>query len=251
MLLTEKNSLTVGLSYLLKGAGEILKPGTKRFVLVPLLTNIIVFVFLTLFLLQQYAFITGWFNDMLPNWGAWLAYIAAFFSGLLIFFLLLLYGYSFTIITNLIGAPFYGALAEKIESRHTGEPVSSEALSAMITRTLLRELTKLWYFVSRGLLVAIGLLILSAIPLVQLAVPFLAILWGCWVMALQYADYPADNNQRSFKALRRQLGNYRFSYIGFGGTILFLSMVPIVNIFIMPVSVAGGTLFWLNEIKND
>ena len=249
MLVSERNSIGLGFSYLLRGAGEILKPGTKRYVLVPLLANIVVFVILTLFLLQQYAAITGWFSNVLPNWGSWLAYLAAFFSGLLIFFLLLLYGYSFTLITNLIAAPFYGALAENIERRYTGEPASNESLSAMISRTLLRELTKLWYFFTRGILVAIGLLILSAIPLINLAVPFLAILWGCWVMALQYADYPADNNQLRFRELRNRLAKPQFSYVGFGGTILFLSMVPVVNIFIMPISVAGGTLFWINELK--
>ena len=249
MLVSGNNSLGAGFSYLARGTGEILKPGTKRFVFVPILTNIIVFIILSLFLLQQYAVITGWFTNMMPNW-AWLAYIAAFFSGLLIFFLLLLYGYSFTVITNLIAAPFYGALAERIENRHTGKSPSSESIGTMVVRTLLRELTKLWYFISRGILVAIGLLILSAIPLVQLAVPFLAILWGCWVMALQYADYPADNNQISFRELKNRLSGKRFSYAGFGGTVLFLSMVPIVNVFIMPISVAGGTLFWLNELKD-
>jgi len=68
-------------------------------------------------------------------------------------------------------------------------------------------------------------------------------------MALQYADYPADNNQLRFRELKNRLGKPRFSYVGFGGTILFLSMVPVVNIFMMPISVAGGTLFWINELK--
>lgn len=249
MLLSHHNSVGAGFSYLAKGFGEILKPGTKRYVLVPLLANLAIFVVLTAFLIQQYSFITGWVSGLLPSW-AWLAYIAAFFSGLIIFFLLLLYGISFTVITNLIAAPFYGALAEKIESRYIGEPVSKESLGAMIIRTLLRELTKLWYFVTRGLLVGIGLFLLSFIPIVQLIVPFLAIWWGCWVMALQYSDYPADNHQLTFRELKTRLGQTRFSYGGFGGTILLLTMVPIVNIFIMPISVAGGTVFWMEELKD-
>jgi CysZ protein len=29
------------------------------------------------------------------------------------------------------------------------------------------------------------------------------------------------------------------------------SMIPVINIFIMPIAVAGGTLFWINELRQD
>lgn len=81
--------------------------------------------------------------------------------------------------------------------------------------------------------------------------PFLAVSWGAWVMTLQYVDYPADNNHISFNELRRQIKNKRYSTLGFGGVILIGSMVPIINIFIMPIAVAGGTLFWVNELSDQ
>ena len=70
-------------------------------------------------------------------------------------------------------------------------------------------------------------------------------------MALQYIDYPADNHQMPFSTLRERLKQQRMSSIGFGGVIMVASMIPVINIFIMPIAVAGGTLFWINELRQD
>ncbi len=142
-------------------------------------------------------------------------------------------------------------MAEKIEERISGQKVPAESILSMVFRTLRREMIKLFYFITRGILVFIGLFLLSFIPLINLLVPLLALLWGTWVMTLQYIDYPADNNQLPFTSLRNRLKAQRYSSVGFGGTIMFCSMIPIVNIFIMPIAVAGGTLFWINELQQD
>ncbi len=248
--MNQRNTLFSGFTYLIQGSGLLLQSGMKRFVLIPFIANCIVFILLTLSLINHFTAIQDWFAGLFPDWG-WLSYFVAFLSGLFIFLILMIYGYSFTILTNIIAAPFYGRLAEKIEERVSGESLPQETIMAMIFRTLLREMIKLWYFISRGFLVLIGLFLLSFIPLLNLLVPLLAVLWGAWVMTLQYIDYPADNHQLSFTALRNRMKTQRFSSVGFGGTIMFCSMIPVVNIFIMPIAVAGGTLFWINELRQD
>ena len=140
---------------------------------------------------------------------------------------------------------------EKIEESIYGQSVPAESISHMIFRTFRRELVKLFYFISRGFLVLVGLFFLSFIPLLNFFVPIIAILWGAWVMTLQYIDYPADNHHLSFTALRHQLKSQRFSTTGFGGTIMVCSMIPFINILILPIAVAGGTLFWINELRQD
>jgi CysZ protein len=239
-----------GFAYLTQGAGFLLQSGMKRFVLIPFVANCIVFIILTLWLINHFASIQAGFAGLFPDWG-WLSYIVAFLSGIFIFIVLLIYGYSFTVLTNIIAAPFYGRLAEKLEERITGKAVPAESISSMILRTLRREMVKLFYFISRGFLVFFGLFFLSFIPLLNLFVPLIALLWGTWVMTLQYIDYPADNHQLPFYTLRNRLKSQRFSSIGFGGTIMVCSMIPVVNIVIMPIAVAGGTLFWINELRQD
>ena len=247
------NTVTNGFNYMVNGAKILAQPGMKRFVLIPLIANIIVFIFLTSLLIQYFSAVTNYFSDALSGW-AWMAYFAAIIatilSGLAAFIILLIYGYSFNLITNIIAAPFYGMLAEKIEHKLTGSVTPEESISSLTVRTLQRELVKLWYFISRGFLVFFCLFILAFIPILNFLVPFLAVFWGAWVLTLQYVDYPADNNHMSFSELRQQIKDKRYSTLGFGGVILIGSMIPIINIFIMPIAVAGGTLFWINELSS-
>lgn len=67
-------------------------------------------------------------------------------------------------------------------------------------------------------------------------------------MAVQYMDYPADTNQVSFKHMREKLNQQPLTSYSYGGLILLGSMIPIVNIFITPIAVAGATLYWINEV---
>jgi CysZ protein len=237
---------------MIEGAKILASSGMKRFVLIPLIANVIVFIFLTSLLIQYFSAMSNYFTDALSGW-AWLAYFAAIIatilSGLAAFIILLIYGYSFNLITNIIAAPFYGMLAEKIEHNLTGSITPEESIFSLTLRTLQREIVKLWYFISRGFLVFFGLFILAFIPIVNFMVPVLAVFWAAWVLTLQYVDYPADNNHMSFKELRQQIKNKRYSTLGFGGVILIGSMIPIINIFVMPIAVAGGTLFWINELN--
>jgi CysZ protein len=245
-----KNSSLSGLNYLSQGAALLLKPGMKRFVLIPFAANCIVFIILTISLISHFSSLQVWFAGLFPSW-SWISYLVAFLTGLFIFFILLIYGYSFTLLSNIIAAPFYGRLAEKLEENICGKSVPEESIASMILRTLRREMVKLFYFITRGLLVLIGLFMLSFVPLLNLFVPLIALLWGTWVMALQYIDYPADNHQMPFSALRERLKQQRMSSVGFGGVIMIASMIPVINIFIMPIAVAGGTLFWINELRQQ
>ena len=247
------NTIPAGLSYIIQGAGWLTHPGMKRFVLIPILANVVVFLILTATLIAYFSSFTEWINNGLSfvSWLTFLAeFLAAVISAIAIFTLLLVYGYSFTLITNIIAAPFYGMLAEKIEQTLDPEVVlPEESIGSMVKRTLQREMTKLWYFISRGLLIAIGLFMLSWIPPFNLLVPVIGLIWGAWVMTLQYVDYPADNHKLSFKELRNCVKTQKYSTLGLGGTIMLGSMIPIVNIFIMPIAVAAGTLYWHHELQ--
>ncbi|MEO0442694.1 MAG: sulfate transporter CysZ [Pseudomonadota bacterium] len=245
------NTLYSGFHYCIKGAALLLQPGIKRFVLVPLLANVVVFLVLTFFLIQSFTTVEHWFAGALSAW-SWLtfiaSFIAAFLTGLVFFLLFVIYGYSFNIITNIIAAPFYGLLAEKIEQAITQTDLSPESIAQIAVRTLKREIIKLWYFISRGIIVFFGLFILSFIPPLNLLVPVLALLWSAWVLTLQYIDYPADNHKMPFHSLRQTLKSHKYSTTGLGSTIMLGSMIPVINIVVMPVAVAAGTLMWVNEI---
>lgn len=239
------NQLGNGLAYLTRAAQLILHPRLRWFVLIPVLVNIILFVIVTSMLISFFA---GAMASMLGWIPGWLDFIYGILWTLFAAVVLLVYGYSFSILTNLIAAPFYGFLAERTESLIKGTAPDPEPLSSMIPRTLMRELRKLWYFIWRGALLALGLFILSWFPPFNLLVPLIAFLWAAWSMSIQYVDYPADNHQWSFKAMRDGLGDNKNTTFGFGGLVMIGSMIPFANIFIMPIAVIGGTVYWLEEL---
>lgn len=245
-----KGSPVFGAHYLARGFQLILNPKFRWFILVPLLINFIIFLVATAVLIHYFHGALDWIASLFPDW-SWLSWFKTFMVTLLwpVFaaVLMIVYGYSFSILSNLIAAPFNGLLAEKIENHLLGYNIDSEPLSQMIPRTLLRELLKLWYFISRGLLILIISFFMIFIPLVNVLIPVVGILWSAWCLALQYGDYPADNHKTSFKRLRNWMGSAPLTSYTFGGLILMGAMVPILNIFVMPIAVAGATVYWVEQ----
>lgn len=234
------------IDYFMEGGKLIIQPGFRRFILIPLLINLVIFVLVTVALFNAFNDFFGQVLEWSPGWLHWLAWLL---WPLVAFVFLVVYGYSFNIITNFIAAPFFGLLAEKIEAHVTGTAPPDEPWGQLIPRTLQRELVKLWYFVSRGLLVLIILIACFFIPGLNLVAVIIGTLWGCWSMAVQYSDYPADNHQLEFRELRRRLNREPLTSYSYGGIILLGSMVPVLNIFVTPIAVAGATIYWVREVR--
>jgi Uncharacterized protein involved in cysteine biosynthesis len=244
-----RNNLASGARYFVRGLSLILHPRLRWFVLVPIAINCLLFVALTTVLLQYFDQLGNWqlplpeifqFLEKTLKWVAWF---------LIVVVVLITYGYSFNIITTIFAAPFYGLLSQKTEELVTGIPVEDEPLLKMVVRTILRELQKLLYFVTRGIFIFLVMLLLGLTFILNIFVPVVGTLWSAWSMAIQYVDYAADNHQTDFVMLRKMLRKRRYSSVGFGGTVMLCSMVPLLNIIAMPAAVIGGTLFWVNEIK--
>lgn len=117
----------------------------------------------------------------------------------------------------------------------------------MVPRTLAREMRKLGYFLPR----ALGLLILSLIPGVNIIAAPLWVIFNIWMMAVQYIDYPADNNKVSWTVMLQWLRSQRFLSLGFGGITYLALMVPVFNLIAMPAAIAGATLLWVDHRQVD
>ena len=233
-----------GPQYLREGLKLVLSPGLRLFVLLPLAINLILFVALIGFAVDQFS---GWLASLMGSLPSWLSFLDFLLWPLFVILLLLMVFFTFTLLANIIAAPFNGFLAEKVEVVVRGEdtfpPFSWNELLAMVPRTLKRELRKLSYFLPR----AIGLLILSLIPGLNLIATPLWLLFGVWMMAVQYIDYPCDNNKVSWDDMLAWLRAKRWQSLGFGGSTYLALLIPFVNILMMPAAVAGATLFWVRE----
>ena len=73
------------------------------------------------------------------------------------------------------------------------------------------------------------------------------LLFGVWMMAIQYIDYPADNHKLGWTEMLAWLRETRWQSMSFGGSVYLVLLIPVVNILMMPAAVAGATLFWVRE----
>ena len=237
-----------GADYLLRGLELITRPGIRRFVFIPLSINALLFGLFLWFAFDQFSLFVDWLDARIPEWLQWISWLLwplfAATAALFVFF-------TFSVVANIIGAPFNGLLAEAVEHQLTGRrPSDHSSMGALIADfipSILNELRKLAYFATR----AIPLLLLFLVPGLNMVAPFLWMAFSAWMLAVEYSDYPMANHGIRFPDQRRLLGRRRWLSLGFGGATLTATMIPIVNFLVMPVAVAGATAMWVECLSDE
>ncbi len=241
-----KGNVVGGIGYLVDGARMLSHPALRLFVIVPLAVNIIIFGSL---ISLGLGYITDAMERVLAGIPEWLGFIEWILWPLIWLTLSLVTGYLFTAVALIIASPFNGLLAEKAEELVTGQPVQGpEGLGQallMVPRGILRELSKLIYYVP----MAVFVLILSFVPVLNTVAPLLWFLLGAWMMSIQFVDYPVDNHQLGFGDVKEAVRSRRLSSMGFGGAVALCASIPIVNFFVVPAAVVGATLLWCKELN--
>ena len=239
-----KGNPFTGIRYFQRGLKSLTNPGLKRFIVLPLLLNIVLMGGVSWWGISEISGLVDTVVEWLPSWLSWLSWILL---PVAVVTLLVVVIYFFSAILNLIASPFNGLLSEALETQMTGKSLPEESLAATIARTLARELRKLAYFIPRYVL----LLVISFIPVINVASPVLWFLFGAWVLTLQYLDYAMDNNGHSFAELHQALRKQPLTTLGFGFVVAIGFMIPIVNMLVMPAAVCGATLYWVEQLKQD
>lgn len=216
------------------GFGLLLRPGIKRFVLIPFIINLGLFSLATKLLSGQ---LDSWMEKLLPGWLNWLEWLIWPLFAIAMFLIVF---YTFTVIANLIAAPFNSVLSAKIEAMLTGQKptdINSDRFFKLIVRTLKSEVQKILYAVKWF----IPLIIITIIPAVNIVAPFLWILFAAWFFALEYNDYPLANRGQFFEEVKTYNRTNRLRALGLGSAVFIMTSIPVLNFFAMPIAVAGAT----------
>lgn len=234
-----------GIRFFLNGFSIIQLKGLKRFVLVPLLVNFVLFSTAMVYLLNQLGLQIEWIREQIPSWLSWIEFLL---FPLAIVILLLLFSMVFSVVANWLAAPFNGVLAERVEQKLSGIEPEQSSITAIIKalpHTLIREWKKLVYFIPRF----IGYMLIGwFFPVVGQIIWFLFI---AWVLAIQYCDYAFDNNRYGFDHMRYVLRQNKSACFGFGSAVSIFTMVPILNLLVMPVAICGATAMWVEHLKRQ
>ncbi len=234
-----------GLFLPLRGLRLLLRPGLRRYVLIPALLNTAIFALLAYL---AAAYFDHFMERWLPaetwlawlRWLLWLLFAAAY--ALLVF-------QAFTLIANLLGAPFNALLAARVEEMLTGAapPRQPGSVVAAIAPAVAGELGKIWYLVSR----ALPLLLLFLVPGLNLLAPVAWLAFGSWFLAVEYCDYPMGNHGMKPTEQRRALRRRRLKSLSLGAGVAVLMLVPGIQLAAMPAAVIAATCFWVEDIRGE
>ncbi|WP_286261668.1 sulfate transporter CysZ [Thalassotalea atypica] len=234
-----------GAGYFIKGFELIRTKGIRRFVFIPLTINLLIFAVAFYFLIKETDVYLTQLSEMFPEW---LSFINFLLWPLAVLSSLILFSFVFSAVANWIAAPFNGLLSEKMESLLTKQSAPSGGAVDIvkdIPRTLSREWCKFKYYLPR----AIGFFLLMwVLPFIGQVIWFLFV---AWMMAIQYKDYPFDNHKIPFDQMRQELSHHRSLSYSFGITVALFSMIPLINLVVMPVAICGATALWVDRYKSN
>lgn len=229
---TKANNPFIALSYLIKGLNLISHPQLRHFVLLPIMINFLLY---SVALVLGYFYLSDLIHQFIPHWLLWLAWLLypAFFLG---FFVIGFF--SFSVLANIIAAPFYDKLAAKTLSVVYPNAITNNTEHFIIT-VMASEFKRLRYLLTRLIPLAICLII----PVINIIAPLLWALFGAWVMALEYMAYPLENSGILFEEQKQTLKPIRLGVLSFGGLVMLGLSIPVLNILIAPAAVIGSTLY--------
>lgn len=236
--------LQAGLHYFIYGIRLLMQASLLPFVIWPIVINLVMMIGL---IWLFFANIGTWLDWMLPDWLEWLSFLLI---PLIFLMILVIFYFTFTALANFIAAPFNALLAEKVEQQLTGQTPNTLPFNQLLNdvpRMLKREWQKITYSIPR----LIALFVLSFVPVLgQTVIPILTFMFGSWLLAIQYCDYPFDNHRISFSRMRNALSQQRLMNFSFGALVSLFTFIPFINLLVMPVAVCGAAAMWVKEYRD-
>ena len=236
------NDFSRGMLYLLKGVNALFTKGLKRFILLPLLFNFILFSGL-FYVIYHYLF--PYSVEAINQLPAWLHFLQSIFFIIFFISFFLLSLSVFTVIFSVIAAPFYGLLAEKAQALLFKSTTPAVSFATVAWRSIKRQGQFLLYYFPRFF----GMCVLFFVPFIQPIYPFLWFAFNAWMLSIQCQDFVMDNNLIDFKPMKDKLQQKKWVTLGFGSMINFGCAIPILNILTIPAAVIGSVILYKNEMN--
>lgn len=119
----------------------------------------------------------------------------------------------------------------------SGQPLPAAELAW--DKVFFGELHRIGYLLLRLL----PLLLLFAIPVVNLLAPLLWAGFAAWGMALEFMAYPLEQRGLAFAGQKQFLQQVRWGALSFGGLTSLGLTLPLVNLLIGQAAVIGATIY--------
>ncbi|MBN8584774.1 MAG: EI24 domain-containing protein [Ignavibacteria bacterium] len=211
-----------------------------KYSIAPMLINLLIYG--SVFILSY-----SWFTSSIEGWlgiegteaGFWLKFLHT--ALLIIGFILLLFicYLLFTILGNIITAPFNEEISQRVEEIVTGTKEGHKMgfwEDAYIS--IKGEIQKLAFY----LIILLLIFSLNLIPVAgSVLSSILGVIFSSYYNALDFLDYPMTRKKMRFRDKLKVTGKGRLITYGFGFISFLLLFLPVINVFMKPILVVAGT----------
>ncbi len=241
--------LLAGVAYLVRSLRLFSqRPGLLGYIVVPIGLNVIVGIGLYLSIL-----LPGWqgIDALVANLPAWAGFLDWVLRILLAGGLLIVTGFLMVQFGVILGAPWYGQLAEQLETLQQvelppSEPLRLGAIGRDLWRAVLYEVKKLllWLVVA-SLLLILGV-VLPGIGTTIATIGGVAL--SVLIVCMDFFDAPLERRRWSFRAKLSNVFRTLPASASFGLVCLGLVSIPLLNLLTVPLCMTAGTLFICDRV---
>ncbi len=238
MQLSPGNNPFFAVKCLWQGVKLLNHPQLRKYLLIPLFINLVLY---SGAFVLGYHFVAALLQQFIPDWLHWLNWILwplFFVSFLLIVF------FSFTLVANLIAAPYYSLLSAKVLQIINGQ---DHVIAAQPwNQVFFGELHRIGYILLRIL----PLLALFLVPVANLLAPLLWAVFAAKSIAMEFMAYPLESRGLPFPEQRQCLKQANLGMLSFGGITGIALTLPIINLFAGQAAVIGATIY-VNDLSKS
>ncbi len=220
-------------------AWDFIRATRKRrlLVLAPMILNLILWAAVILF---AFVFAKWTTSIHLPDawWATILSLLAGFFA---IAATVVLAVFVFAALTTVIGAPFYGALAEEA-MREAGMVIKEIAWPREVARALVYTLKLGVLFI----VLQLGLVLFNVIPGIGTAMHLIgAFVVAIVLLSMEFFGEAFAKDSLPFRSRLSFLARHHRSILAFAVPVFFLLLVPILNLFVPPLAVIAASKMYV------
>lgn len=215
-------------------------PSLYKYVAIPLVINVIVFSAAIYWGFDLFANLTehylvahdAWYWQILA---AVVKFVAALITLVVVFF-------AFTVVGNLIAAPFNDVLSERTEQLMTGhlinEPFVLGQFVKDVWRVVLDEVRKMSVFV---VLMLVALLFNFLPGVGSLIYAVLSVGLTLYFLIIEYTGYVFSRKHMGFRDQRKFITQNRLGSLGFAVAVMCMLFIPFVQFLTIPIAVVAAT----------
>ncbi len=181
----------------------------------------------------QSGFLQGVFSVL--GWLIWVAAIAV---------VLVANGLFLLLIGQAVASPFLDMLSEKIEGLELGIEVHPFSAKRVVEAVALAIADLVWGVVFLAI-VHIPIFIVSLVPGIgTIPAAMASFCFSALLLAHEFVGLPMTRHLVSYRARWRHVWRNKWLGLGFGSVCMLLLLVPGLNLILLPLAAAGGTLLY-------